>query len=170
MDWVIVFFRLVHIPAAILWAGGSAFTTFYLEPTVAKLGPDGGKLMAEFMRRKMSVYLALAATLTVVGGVVLYVKDAGGVTLWLSTTTGVVFTIGAAAGIIAWALGASMIPRSIKQIMAIGQEMASAGGPPSGELMGRMHAAQERLKVLGRVDFAFVAIAVVAMATARYFV
>jgi uncharacterized membrane protein len=170
MDWLIVFFRLVHIPAAIIWAGGAAFVTLYLEPTVAKLGPDGGKVMAEFMRRKMSVYLALAATLTVVGGVVLYVKDAGGVTLWLGTTTGVVFTVGAAAGIIAWALGASMVPRTIKQIMAIGQEMATAGGPPSAELTGRMDAAQERLKVVSRVSLAFVALAIVTMATARYFV
>jgi hypothetical protein len=33
-----------------------------------------------------------------------------------------------------------------------------------------MDAAQERLKVVSRVDFVFVAIAIVTMATARYFV
>src|SRR5205814_5507437 len=104
MDWVVVFFRLVHIPAAIIWAGGAAFTTFYLEPTVAKLGPDAERVMGEFIRRKLSVYFAAAATLTVVAGIVLYLKDAGGLQLWLGTTTGVVFSIGALAGIIAWAV------------------------------------------------------------------
>lgn len=170
MDWVIVFFRLVHIPAAVIWAGGAAFTTFYLEPTAAKLGPDAEKVVGEFLRRKMNVYFAAAATLTVVGGIVLYLKDAGGLQLWLGTTTGVVFSIGALTGIIAWALGGAVIPRTTQQIVALGAEMRAAGGPPSADLMARMHAAQERLKVVGQVDFALVAIAIVCMATARYFV
>jgi uncharacterized membrane protein len=169
MDWVIVFFRLVHIPAAIVWAGGAAFTTFYLEPTAAKLGPDAEKVLGEFLRRKMNVYFAGAATLTVVGGIVLYLKDAGGLQLWLGTTTGVVFTIGAVAGIIAWALGGAMIPKTTNEIMALGTQMRAAGGPPPADLMARMHAAQERLKMVGQVDFGLVAIAIVCMATARYF-
>lgn len=168
MDWLIVFFRAVHVPAAIIWAGGAAFNTFYLEPTVGKLGLDAEKVLNEFLRRRMSTYFAIAATLTVVGGAVLYVKDAGGLQLWLSTTSGVVFTIGAAAGIIAWAIGASFIPGTTKKLQGLIAELKAAGGPPSADLAARLHATQERLKMVSQVSFALVVIAIFAMATARY--
>ena len=46
--------------------------------------------------------------------------------------------------------------------------MKAAGGPPSGEVMTRMHAVQERLRLIGAIDRVLLASAVVAMASARY--
>ena len=102
-------------------------------------------------------------------GIGLYYHDAGGLQLWTSPT-GTVFTIGAIAGILGWLGGGVLVAPAVKKVAAIGAEMKSAGGPPSGELMGRMHAAQERLRMIGTWDLVLVVIAAVCMSTARYFV
>jgi uncharacterized membrane protein len=169
VDWVLVFFRAVHVPAAIIWAGGAIFFTFYVEPTMAKLGPDAEKFVNEIINvRKAPNYFAAAATLTVLGGAVLYYHDAGGFQLWTSPT-GWVFTIGAVCGIIAWASGGALLSPAIKKVGEIGGRIKAAGGPPSAELIAEMHAAQARVKQIGQIDIVLVIIAVVTMATARYF-
>ena len=46
--------------------------------------------------------------------------------------------------------------------------MKNAGGPPSVELMARMHATQERLRTIGLADLVLLGTAIVSMAAARY--
>lgn len=169
MDWVLVFFRIVHVPAAIAWAGGALFFSFYIEPTMAKLGPDAEKFVNEVINvKKAPTYFAIASTLTVLGGAVLYYHDAGGFQLWTSTT-GWVFTIGAVCGIIAWASGGAVLSPAIKKVGEVAGRIKAAGGPPSAELLAEMQAAQERVKRIGQIDTALIIVAVVTMATARYF-
>ena len=168
MDLLLIAFRLVHIISAIVWVGGTVLFFFYIEPTINKLGPDAEKFVDEFIvRRKVPQYFAIASTLTVFGVILLYYRDAGGLQLW-TTGAGPAFTIGSIAGIIAWLGGAVLVAPAVKKVAGIGAEIKSAGGPPSAELMGRMHAAQERLHTIGLWDLVFVAIAVVAMESARY--
>lgn len=169
MDWLVVFFRLVHVPAAIIWAGGAIFFSFYIEPTMAKLGPDAEKFVNEIINvKKAPVYFMIASTLTVVGGLFLYFRDAGGLQLWTSTS-GWVFTVGAVCGIVAWASGGAILAPAIKRVGEVAGQMKAAGGPPSAELMGQMHAAQARVKRIGQIDTGLIIIAVITMATARYF-
>lgn len=52
--------------------------------------------------------------------------------------------------------------------MAIGAEMKVSAGPPPAELVSRMHATQERLRMIGMIDIALLLFAVIAMASARY--
>jgi uncharacterized membrane protein len=169
VDWLVVLFRLTHVPAAIVWAGGAIFFSFYIEPTLAKLGPNAQPFADEIINnRKAPVFFAIAASLTVIGGAFLYIHDAGGLQLWTSPT-GWVFTIGAVCGILAWASGFAILSPAIKKVGAIGAEIQAAGGPPSAEVMGRMHAAQERVRRIGQVDTALIIVAILTMATARYF-
>jgi uncharacterized membrane protein len=168
MDLFMIVFRLIHIVAAIVWVGGTVLFFFYIEPTINKLGPDAEKFVDEFVnKRKVPVYFAAASTITVVGGLILYYRDAGGFQLWTSGV-GPVFTIGAVAGIIAWLGGGILVSPAVKKVAAIGAEMKAAGGPPSGELIGRMQAAQHRLRQIGMWDLVFVGIAVVCMEAGRY--
>jgi uncharacterized membrane protein len=168
VDLFVILFRLIHIGAAIVWVGGAVVFFFYIEPTINKLGPDAEKFVDEvIVRRKLPEYFAIASTTTVIGGVVLYFRDAGGFQAWTSNA-GIVYTVGALAGIIAWAAGGALVAPGVKKVAAIGAEMKAAGGPPTAELMGRMHAAQERLRTIGLWVLVLVAIAVVAMESARY--
>jgi hypothetical protein len=171
MDWVLVAFRVLHIASAITWAGGAALFFFYLEPTMNKLGPDAEKFVNEMINvRKLPIYFAISSTLAVLGGALLYYHDAGGLQLWTSSPTGVVFTIGAVAGILAWIGGNAFIPRNAMKIQAILGDMRAAGGPPSADLLARLHATQARLRTVGAVDLVLIVIAVLGMATARYWV
>jgi uncharacterized membrane protein len=164
----VILFRIIHIGSAILWAGGAALFFFYLEPTMNKLGPDAEKFVNELINvRKAPIYFAATSTIAVLGGAVLYYHDAGGLAIWTSSQ-GIVVTIGAVAAIIAWIGGNVLIVPAVQKVGAIGAEMKAAGGPPTAELMGRMHAAQARLRTIGMWDLIFIAVAIVAMESARY--
>ena len=165
MDWLLIFFRLTHIPAAIVWAGGALFIEFYVQPAIEHGGPKAAGIIE--MMSKTRVYFTLAATLTVVGGAALYIHDAGGLQLW-TTTSGWVFTLGAVCGIIAWASGGALLAPRLAQISKIGAEMQAAGGPPSADLLGRMQVLQGQVKRIGRTDTILIIVAIVTMATARY--
>ena len=82
----------------------------------------------------------------------------------------IIYTAGAIAALIAWIGGNVLVTPAVKNVGAIGQEMKNAGGPPSAELIGRMHAAQERLRSIGLVDLVLIGIAILCMESARAFV
>jgi uncharacterized membrane protein len=168
MDPVYVLFRIVHIGAAILWAGAAAFFFFYLEPAINKLGPAAQPFVEEvIVRRKAPIYFAATSTIAVLGGAILYYRDAGGLQLWTSTT-GLIFTVGALAAIVAWIGGNALIPRGLMQVGAIAGEIQAGGGPPTAELLARLHAAQERLRMIGMIDLVLIGISIVAMESAKY--
>ena len=165
MDALAIALRIVHILAGVLWVGGTALFFLYIEPTINKLGPDAEKFMDELInRRKAPIYFVTISTLTVLAGVVLYWRDFGGIN---TSPHGLALGLGGLAAIIAWLGGNLLIPQTLGKLSAIAAEMKAAGGPPSGELMARMHAVQERLRLIGTIDLVLLVIAVVAMASAR---
>ena len=58
--------------------------------------------------------------------------------------------------------------RAVTEGLSIGAEMKAGGGPPGAELIGRMDAAQQRLRTIGRITLALLAVSVIAMASARF--
>ena len=69
MDWLTIGLRIVHVVAAAIWVGGAALIVLYVQPAAEKLGPVGGQFLEElFLRRKVSRYFAIAATLVVLAG------------------------------------------------------------------------------------------------------
>jgi hypothetical protein len=116
-------------------------------------------------RRKVPIYFVTVSTLTVLAGVILYWRDFGGID---TSPTGLALGLGGLAALIAWLGGNLLIPKTLGQLTAIAAEIRAAGGPPSGELAARMHATQERLRLVGMIDIVLLVFAVVAMASARY--
>ena len=169
MDWLVIGLRIIHIFSAVIWAGGTALFFFYLEPTIAKLGPDAEKFTDEVVnKRKAPIYFLMASTFTVLGGALLYWHDSSGLSLdWIGTATGLGFTVGGIAGILAWLGSNLLIPRTLMQLGAIGAQM-KGDGPPAPDLVARLHATQERLHTIGLIDIVLIGIAVLGMATARY--
>lgn len=167
MDVVGVALRIVHIVSGVLWVGGAGLFFFYLEPTINKLGPDAEKFVDEMVnRRKVPIYFVTLSTLTVVAGVILYLRDFGAI---IDTSPfGLALGLGGLAALIAWLGGNLLIPRTLGQLMAIGEEMKASAGPPPGELVSRLHATQERLRTIGMIDTGLLLFAVIAMASARY--
>lgn len=166
MDVVAIILRIVHIVSGVFWVGGAALFFFYLEPTMNKLGPDAEKFVDEMVnRRKVPIYFVTFSTLTVLAGVILYWRDFGGIS---TSPVGLALGLGGIAALVAWLGGNLLIPKTLGQLSGIVTEIKQAGGPPSGELASRLHATQERLRMIGLVDIALLIFAVAAMASARY--
>jgi uncharacterized membrane protein len=170
MDVVVLALRIVHIGSGVMWVGGAALFFFYLEPAINTLGQDAEKFVNEVInRRKAPIYFVSISTLAILSGIVLIWRDSNGFQLsWITSSIGLGFTIGGLAALIAWLGGNLLIPRTLGKLTSIGAEIGAAGGPPSPELMARMHAVQERLRLIGLVDIVLLTIAVVGMAVARY--
>ena len=167
MDVWAVVLRIIHIVAGALWVGGAGLFFFYFEPAINKLGPDAEKFVDEVInRRKAPIYFVTTSTLTVVAGVILYLRDFGAAIA--TSPFGLALGLGGLAALIAWLGGNLLIPRTLMQLMAVGAEMKASAGPPPSELVSRMQAIQERLRLIGLVDIVLLLFAVAAMASARY--
>lgn len=83
---------------------------------------------------------------------------------------GVGLTIGAVAAISAWAMGLVAIRPAVERLNALGERLASAGGPPTAEQQAELGQLEAKLHRLGTIDVVLVAIAVVFMAISRYLV
>ena len=165
-------FRVLHIVSGIFWVGSAFFVTVFLEPTAAELGPEAGPVMAHLMeKRKVGQIITGIAAFTVIGGLFLYWRDwhaYASFSVWIHSGFGGVLTVGAVCAIVAFFLGTGGIPPTINKMNALSKEMAATAGPPAPEQIASMAGLQHRLKIISRTDLALVTIAILAMATARY--
>jgi hypothetical protein len=170
VDAYMIIFRIVHIASAILWAGSAAFYTAIVGPTVEALGPEGGRFVTHLVRRRKAVaFFLVVSTLTVVVGGFLYWRDSGGLEIvWIQTAFGTGLTVGAVAGLISWLLVVLVLAPTTYRLIALGERIAAAGRPPVQDEMASLQTLQSRLKAFSAMNVAALAIAVVAMATARY--
>lgn len=162
--------RLFHVVAGILWAGAAISYLLFTKSSVKSIGPAGPQFMQHLMeRRKYPIFMMVTSLLTIVAGIGLYWYTSGGLSMaWVTSGPGIGFTIGSVAALIAFLLGSVGIGPTAGKIGALGQEMASAGKPPSPDQLNRMHSLEARLNLLERVEFVLLVIALVTMATARY--
>jgi len=67
--------RLIHILAGTFWVGAIFLLAGFLVPTARSSGPEGGRFMQQLMlRRRLPVFLGVAMLLTVLSGLVMYVR------------------------------------------------------------------------------------------------
>ena len=69
--------------------------------------------------------------------------------------------------IVAFLIGLFGTRPNAKRLLGLGIA-AAPGGPPPPDILQEIATVQDRLKLLARIAFAFIVVAVVAMATARY--
>ena len=163
-------FRIIHIASGILWVGSAVFFAAFVGPTAEALGPEGGRFVLHLIRRRKAVlFFLVVSTLTAVAGGFLYWRDSGRLDVdWMQTSFGTGLTIGAVAGLISWLIVMGVLAPTSYRIAGLGERIAAGGGPPSHEQMTRLETLQSRLKRFSLVNVVFLAIAVLAMSTARY--
>lgn len=169
MDLGILALRLVHIAAAIAWAGGSVFVDVFVQPASDHLGPAAKPFLAALNgRRGLAVYFPITATLTVLAGSFLYWIDSGGNVVGYLTGggSGTVFGIGGIAGWIAWFVGGIGLLPNAARISRATAEIARSGPTPA--LEAEVAAAKARARRAARAALLLLAVAIVCMAVARY--
>ncbi len=168
MDLLIILARIVHIFSAVLWAGGGLLYFLFIEPAIDKTMPASQKFTSAFMG-KFSPFMGLVSMTTVLAGVVLFWHDSAGLQLsWISTPTGLGFSLGATVGIATAMLGLFGIKPRAERLGLIGAQIEMQGRPPTTDQLAQVGALTGALKRIGRVDFIMLTLALLFMATARY--
>jgi hypothetical protein len=175
VDPVFLVLRLLHVGGGILWAGGAVLTTRYITPAALALGPAGAPFMAELTGvRKMTNYMTTVAATTVLAGSAMFLLDANsmaGGDIAKFVTSGGIGTGLAIGGLFAWIAffeGMLVTGPTVKRMGALGAQAAAAGGPPPAELMAQVAATQAKLRQSATMTFWIILVAIVCMATARY--
>lgn len=165
-------FRIVHIGAAVLWVGMVSFFAVFVSPTASKLGPTAFPVMKELVeKRKVPRIIQAIAGFTVLGGLFLYWHDwhlYGTLGHFVGTPFGLALTIGAIAAISAFSVGNLFVAKNVERLVEIGSEVVAGGAPPPPELIAETQQLGARIRVASQITLLLLAIAVVAMATARY--
>ena len=168
----LVVIRLVHIISSVCWAGGAAIFFLFVGPTAKALAPDGMQFVQHMVvKRRFSIFMVISSTLTVVSGALLIWQHASG--RWLSyvqTGPGLVFTIGSAVGILVYFIGMFGVNPRAKQIAKLGGEIQAAGGRPTPQQGAELQKLDKEMSTFDLVDFVLVAVSLVLMASARYWV
>jgi uncharacterized membrane protein len=174
-DWFYIVFRIFHIGAGIAWVGSVYFLVVFVQPTSAAIGPAAAPFMTELLgARKLVDRILVLATVTILAGLILYLKRmdlAGGFGDWVGSAEGLVFTIGGLAAIAAVAIGVFGTRPAVQRLLAVGRQIGQAtqqAGPPAPELAAQVPALQGKLKGYARASLALLIVAVLTMATARY--
>jgi uncharacterized membrane protein len=164
--------RFTHVVAGILWAGAAIFYLFFVKPSVKAIGPAGPQFMQSLtQRRKLPMFMVSTSLLTVLAGGALYWMISGGLTLaWITTGPGLGFTIGSVAALIAFFLGTFGIGPTSGQIGALGGQIGASGQGPTPAQASRMQALEKKLSLIENTEFVLLAISLVTMATARYWI
>jgi uncharacterized membrane protein len=165
----IIVLRIIHIGAGVFWAGGVLFMNFVVGPALGAAGLDGARVMQELHRMHYFRKILGAALLTILAGLDLLRRDSGGFQpAWFRSPFGMGISTGMIAAIIAFLIGLFLISPSLNRLVSIGLEMSQAAPEARAAIAPRLNAARGRMVALGMVATLFVIIAVLAMATARY--
>lgn len=162
--------RFVHIVASVCWAGGGFIFFLFVEPTAKALAPTGMEFVQYMVsKRRFSIFMVISSTLTVLTGALLiwhYMSDQ-----WLSyvsTGPGLGFTLGSIVGVVVYFIGLFGVnPRAVR-LSKIGQEIQTAGGPPTPAQGAELRKLNKEMSTLSLADFLLVALSLGLMATARF--
>lgn len=161
--------RLFHVISAVLWVGGFVMLVYFVLPAVRAAGPGGGQVMRTLLVKTSLVpYFPIIGGFTVLSGLLMFWRDSSiAQSNWAASASGMTFSIGGLAGLIALIVGGAVVGRSINQIRKIFLA-TDPGSPPTPEQAARIAQLQERAARGNRIVGPLLAIAVIAMAIARY--
>ncbi len=169
MDIFMLIVRLIHIVAGTFWVGAAFTLAGFLDPLSKALMPEGPRFMQRLMQGRFPVVIAVAGVLNVVTGLLLYYRDSGGLqAAWMASGPGLGFTAGGLAALMALIYGGVVTGPTGAKLGRLGQEIQSAGKPPTTEQLQQIEGYQRQLSQASVVNTVLVGIAVVAMAVARY--
>jgi hypothetical protein len=163
--------RLFHIVAGALWFGSAFLFTGFVGPSAAETAPGSGAVMSGIIkkRRGAEVIKWLAIT-TVIAGWAIWLKyaTAMGFVEWVTSSFGLVLTIGGISATAAAYFGITGIGNNVEKLVSIGDEVGASGGPPTPEQGAEMARLGAEIQRHSKIDIVLLFIAVIAMATARY--
>jgi uncharacterized membrane protein len=170
MPFDVIALRLAHVVAGVAWVGGAFVMILLVTRTASRRGDEGELFLTSLLTEgKAARYFELAALTTVLAGSLLYWRASNGLQLdWITSPSGIGFTIGAIAAVVSLAWGATLVGPSGERAARIQADVAAGGGLATVAQATELDAIRRRLNTFAMVDLILLGIAVVCMATARY--
>ena len=165
---LVILLRIIHILAGIFWLGGIWVVAGFILPSIRAVGPAGGPVMKELTQvRKLPLRLLIAAWVTVLSGLALYMR-AGGLAggAWYASSMGRILGVGGALGLVVVLMGTFVNLPTARRMGAVSAQIQASGSTP--ELQAELQRLQARLTTLTNVAAALLAVTALAMAIARY--
>lgn len=170
MDPVIVLLRLLHIVLGVYWAGAIIFSALYLEPSVRAVGPPGGQVMAQLVKRGHLNVMPVVALITILTGVELYRRVSVGFDpAWIASRQGLTLTIGVVAAIVAFVIGVFVMRATSLKVMALTKAAQQVPeGPDRDGKLAEIQPLRRRVTMSLQWVAVLLGVSVVTMAVARY--
>jgi hypothetical protein len=170
MDLLLILARVLHVGLGAFWAGVVLYNAVFLGPAMRDAGPDGMKVGAALMRRRLMVVMPWIAGLTILSGLWLYWRMSGGFAPgYMSSRMGATLGVGGLAAITAFAIGMVFMRPAMMRAMALSQQAAQRPpGPERDAALATADALRRRGALGERVVTGLIAVALLAMALARY--
>ncbi len=166
MNYLVIVLRLIHVFSGVFWVGSALLMAGFITPAVAATADAGQKFMFHLATKsRFTIAMTSSAVLTVLAGAWLYWINSGGLTSgWTGSATGWGFSIGAIFGIIGFVFGALVG----KTIGTLGKITSQVQGKPTSDQMSQIQIAQKQLNTFTILDTIPLILALICMATARY--
>jgi hypothetical protein len=162
--------RLLHVGVGVFWVGAVLFIAVFLLPTLRAAGPAGGVIMRQLVEgQKMPIWLMAASVITILSGIALYwVDSAGFQSAWLGSGPGRTFGLGGALALVGAAVGMGVNAPAARQLGQLAGALRAESRPPTPEEAARIERLQNRLNRATVAVAVLLALALLAMAVARY--
>ena len=162
MDWYMTTLRTVHVLAAIVWVGGTAFMVLFLQPALRAVAPEVQRPAILAIGPRAVAGLKASAAIVLITGIlmVLHVLGTGELDRLFNTKWGISIFLGFLSAVAMFGVGDTFVMKSILRMKA----MAMAGTPPSPEQAMRMG---KQMRYGAMVALLFGILAVIAMLIAR---
>lgn len=152
--------RLIHIVGGGFWAGAGILMGFFVAPTARSMGPAAAPFMQALLKRRVSMVLITSGLITVGAGLWLWAIRQPTMSRWQDWA----LAVGALSAIVAVTIGISLQRPTAHKVMDLGQQIASAGAPPTPEQGAEMGRLQGKLALYGSTLAYLFAIALAGMA------
>jgi len=164
----VVWLRLVHIVAGVVWVGSAVFAALFVLPTARALGAEGGRFVARLMPRSGPV-LGGAMLLTIVSGFIMYGRlSAGFNRAWVTSRVGLALSAGAVAALLAVIVGVAVNAPAGAKMARLRKGLETQGGTPTAAQAAELATLQARVERGARLVALLLLTAAAAMAVARY--
>lgn len=165
----IVVLRLVHLLTGTFWVGTAIFTAAFLLPAMSQAGPAAAGVMSGLQRRKLMVWLPLAALLALISGLrLLWLVSGGFSPAYFATSRGLTFAVSGSLAVVAFLLGLLISRPAMSRAAMLGQRAASAEADERDRLASEIQALRRRAAATGLWVAVLLILATAGMAVARY--
>jgi len=168
MQGELLILRLVHILGGIFWVGSGLFNAFFLLPVLRESGPAAANVMMGLQRRKMLVWIPVAAILTMLAGLRLMMIASNNFSrAYFATPSGKGYAVAGIMAIVAFLVG-MIVARPGAAKMSELSSIAVSDEINRDRIKAEIAALQKRVAMSSTTSTLLLILSAIGMAVARY--